>query len=183
MRTLLVGWGGVLLLVAGCGGGGADGFVPTATAPTYEQTYPNGHPLSVSTTSAEILSPEEEMERLINEYRVSLHLNALIDDAALRKVARAHSEHMILHAFVDHVNPEGQWPWDRAVSVGISQREFGETIAVGQATARQAFADLLSSPTHRAVIEDPAWTHIGCGYAVATGTVLVYYWTQNFKRE
>jgi uncharacterized protein YkwD len=131
----------------------------------------------------EVLAREDELTTLTNDYRLSRGLNALVDDAALRRLARAHSEHMILHAFFDHLNPEGDQPWQRAAMAGITWTAFGENLAAGQGSASEAFAALLASPRHKQVIDDPEWSHIGCGYASDPGSAYVHYWTQNFRRE
>ena len=135
-----------------------------------------------STTDAHVVSLEEELTALTNDYRVSKGLNALVDDPKIREVARGQCEHMIVHGFFSHQNPEGQWPWERATMAGIEWIQYGENLAAGQPTARQAFAALLASSGHRAVIEDPGWTHVGCGFASDLQSRHLYYWAQNFKR-
>jgi len=89
---------------------------------------------------------------------------------------------MLDHGFFGHQNPEGQWPWDRAEALGIAFSGYAENLAGGQESAFQAFQDFLASPEHKRVVEDPDWTHIGCGYAQSLGG-LIRYWTQNFKRD
>lgn len=173
---------GLLLVAVGCGGGGGGEGAATAVAPSYERSLPNGHPLAVASADADVRSREDELTRLTNDYLVSRGQNALIVDSELQKVSRAHSQHMIVHGFFDHLNPEGQWPWDRAEAVGIVFTGYGENLAAGQDSAFQAFQDFLASPDHKRVIEDPDWTHLGCGYAQSPGG-LVRYWTQNFKSD
>ncbi len=171
------------LAIVGCGGGNEELPSSLAVAPTCEQIYENGHPLACASSDPVVLSREDELTALTNEYRISLGMDALVDDPALRKLARAHCEHMILHGFFAHVNPEGDWPWDRATLAGIEWADFAENLAAGQETARQAFWQLLSSPEHRRTIEDSAWTHLGCGYAKDATAPYVHYWAQNFKRS
>lgn len=163
----------VLLLGAvGCGSGaGDDGSAPASAPPT------------ATASEVEVVGPEDELTSLTNRYRVAQGRNALVDDASLRRVARSHSEDMALRRFFGHVNPDGAWPEARATLAGISWTAYAENLAGGQSTAAQAFADLLASPSHRSVIDDPGWTHMGCGYAIDPGAPLVHYWTQNFKRE
>lgn len=170
------------LALAACGGGGEEVAAPVATADEVERAYDNGHPVSSASSDPVVLSREDELTALTNEFRVSIGLNALVDDSSLRKLARAHCRHMIVHGFFAHVNPEGHWPWDRASLAGVEWVDYAENLAAGQEKARQAFWNLLASPQHRRVIEDPAWTHIGCGYASDPASEHVHYWAQNFKR-
>lgn len=140
-------------------------------------------PTTATAAEVEVIAPEDELTSLTNRYRVAQGRNALVDDLTLRKVARSHSEDMAMRRFFGHVNPDGLWPEARATMAGIAWTAYAENLAGGQSTAAQAFAQLLASPSHRAVIEDPAWTHMGCGYACDAESPLVFYWTQNFKRE
>lgn len=155
----------------------AESFTPIAAYPQ------NGHPISGTTAAAEVLSRESELESLTNAHRVALGLPALVTRDDVRAVARAHSEHMIVHAFFDHVNPEGDQPWDRATRAGVHWLEYGENIAGGFHTATEAFQAFLQSSGHRANIEDPRWTAHGHGYAENPLGPFVRYWTQNFLRD
>lgn len=164
---------------------------PLAHAPAVlgarEQTYPNGHPLSTASGDAPALSVEEEVARLTNDHRVSLGLPALVHAGEVRDVARAHARHMIVHDFFAHTNPEGDGPGGRLTAAGAAWRETGENLAGGYGSAGEAFAAWLASPGHRSNVEDPDWTHLGCGYAADPGdggaVVYVRYYAQQFVRR
>jgi uncharacterized protein YkwD len=144
------------------------------------------HPLSVPTDDPGTLTFETEVLRLVNDYRVSRGLNALVDSAALRDSARAHSRHMVLHRFFSHTSPEGLEPGDRLTRNGIGWTSVGENVATGYATPQAVFEAWLASPGHRANIESDRWTHAGVGYALDGAPTAefpqVHYWTQNFLR-
>jgi uncharacterized protein YkwD len=179
-------WWPLLLAIAataGCGeGGGAAPDETPAVAGSVELAYPNGHPLSTSSDDTTGLGFENQILQLTNEHRVARGLNALVDSPALRDLSRAHSRHMIEHAFFDHVNPEADAPWDRATKAGVEWGAFGENIGAGQATPQAVFAAWLASPGHRANLEDPAWTQTGAGYAFDASSFYRHYWTQSFMR-
>lgn len=150
-------------------------------------SYDNGHPILFDTDDAATLTVENDVATLTNNHRVALGLNALLSADAHADLGRAHSVHMILHdpSFFAHQNPEGDQPWDRATTAGISYLAFGENIAAGYATPESAFSAWLASQGHKDNIENPLWTHHGVGYAYASSDPAGYghYWTHNFSRQ
>lgn len=166
---------------------GCDGPTQPPPSTLNAKAHLNGHPLVSPTEGAEILDFETELLALVNAHRVSLGLDALVDSGELRDEARAHSEHMIVHRFFDHISPEGLFPATRLDAAGIEWAEVGENIAAGYATPEAVFQGWLSSPGHRTAIEDPDWTHTGVGYAVDGEPTEehphVHYWTQSFVRR
>lgn len=168
------------LASAACSKSDGDDDDPVATlSGTDILTYSNGHPLATDTADPVILDAENQMLTLGNDHRVSLGLNALVDESALRKTARAQSKHMSVHDYFDHVNPEGDNPSDRLNANGISWRSNGENLAAGYDNVHAAFSAWLTSPGHRDNIENPAWTHTGTGYWSGGGRYGTYY-TQVF---
>lgn len=177
---------GVLFLAAGCGGSGEAGeyvLLADPTGGTSELAYPNGHPILFRSTDRDVLSREAELTDLIQNYRVSLGLDALVLDPEMSLLARAHSHHMGQHRFFDHPNPEGDLACDRAIRADVTWTGFGENIATGQETSDEVFADWLASDTHRRVIEDSDWTHVGTGYSWNPSSLGGHLWTTNFKRN
>ena len=173
-----------LAVLAGCQDGDADasGVVPTL----YEnaETYGGGDNPPVRAVAQDPLAraAEEELERLVNDHRVSLKLDGLRIDLALKELALAHAVHMGLHepAFFDHSSPEGDRPEDRAMGRIESFTTIGENIAAGQAIAQAVYQSWLASPSHRANLEDPRWTHMGAGHAILPDSPYVTYWTLDF---
>ena len=169
-------------------GSASEGFPAASAAASNGEavTYPNGHTLLLPTEDAGTLWRESEIVQLVNTHRVSIGLNALIDDAAVRDLARGHSQHMIAHRFFSHTNPEGLTFDDRFTEAGIEWSHAGENIAAGYGTAAAAFQAWMASPGHKENIERDLWTHTGVGYAAdPTPTAsfpYVHYWTQEFLR-
>lgn len=187
-------WAGLLLTVAlaatqtgGCGGGGGGGGSSTAVSPSdtgsATLTYSNGHPLNWDTNDSVTTSFEDQVFTLVNNYRVSLGLNALSHDAPMRRCARGHSRHMRadVHNFFAHVNPEGDSHANRMTTNGIVWTASGENIAAGYTDPNSVFAGWQGSPGHDANMRNPAWTRTGVGYQPgAPLDSFATYWTQLF---
>lgn len=84
--------------------------------------------------------------------------------------------------FFDHRDPAGHEPADRVTAAGYDWSAVGENIAAGSPTATQTMDQWMNSPGHCVNIMDPAFEHIGVGYAEAPGSPYGYYWVQNFGR-
>ena len=72
---------------------------------------------------------ERRINALVNGERRSGNLNPLDLDQNLSKIARAHSQDMANRGFFNHVNPDGEKPWDRLSRAGYScPQTSGENI-------------------------------------------------------
>ncbi|HTF57650.1 MAG TPA: CAP domain-containing protein [Planctomycetota bacterium] len=156
------------LFVVGCQGG--DG--PDSAAFAAEGAA------AVVMTDAYAEANEAELEALVNAHRAELDLEPVTILPELRELAREHSTNMGAHdpAFFDHRTPEGDLPEDRAAR-RIEFTSIGENIAAGQSAAEAVYRSWLASPSHRANLEDPRWTHMGAGHAVLPNSPYVAYWT------
>lgn len=101
-------------------------------------------------------------------------------EARLRCAARVHSLDMVERGFFDHVNPDGESPFDRMERAGYQFRNAGENIAAGQTTPSEVVDGWLQSPGHCANILSPDFTEIGVGYMLAPQDPFAHYWTQTF---
>ena len=99
-------------------------------------------------------------------------------NAQLQCAARLHTVDMLERNFFDHVNPDGEEPWDRITETGYSWGTAGENIAAGQQTAQEVVAGWMSSDGHCANIMDPNFTEIGVG--LVKGGSFGTLWTQVF---
>lgn len=131
--------------------------------------------------SAEVLALEVAAHDLVNAQRTANALPALIMRNDLREVARAHSEDMAARDFFDHVNPDGDDPFDRLDDAGIAFNNAGENIAFNQGfpnPAAVAVDGWMNSQGHRENILRSAFTHAGMGVAVTANGE--HYFTQVF---
>jgi uncharacterized protein YkwD len=107
----------------------------------------------------------EELLGLVNAWRVARGLGALTDSAGLRQAAQEYSRDMLARGYLSHLSPEGQTPGDRVTAAGLAWTVVGENLAEGYSLPRSVFEAWLTSPEHRANLEDERWTHAGAGTA------------------
>jgi uncharacterized protein YkwD len=103
----------------------------------------------------------------------------LVVNEQLRAAARAHSLDMKARDFFDHVNPDGETPYDRIGKAGYDGGlPQGENIAAGQRTPEEVVASWMSSDGHCSNILEPRYAEIGVGFVLGGrfGTL----WTQVF---
>ncbi len=139
----------------------------------------------------ELLELECEVFDLVNQYRAAgadcgaagsfSPTHALLWHETLTQAARLHSLDMGENGFFDHVNPDGEAPWDRVEALGYTNWALiGENIAAGDSTAEGVMNGWMNSDGHCANIMDPNFTQIGVGLAEVPSSDYVYYWTQVF---
>ncbi|MFT5353897.1 MAG: hypothetical protein ACI9KE_001097 [Polyangiales bacterium] len=169
MRWLLI-----LLVCFGCG----DDDVPLGDA------GPGSDAAQVTTPTPDGCGSALEVEEfdLTNDARADEGRPALICDADLAAVARAHSADMCAREYFDHNNLEGQSPGDRVSNAGLAHRGIGENIAAGNGTASETHTQWMNSSGHRGNILSANYTRIGVGYAMCPSGYR-HYWTQVFARS
>lgn len=99
----------------------------------------------------------------------------LAENALLDCAARVHTLDMYERDYFDHVNPDGEAPWDRMERAGYSYSQAGENIAGGSTTPEAVMQQWMSSDGHCANIMSPAFVHTGIGYHAESRL-----WTQVF---
>ncbi|HXJ20219.1 MAG TPA: CAP domain-containing protein [Polyangia bacterium] len=119
---------------------------------------------------------ERELIQLVNRDRARAGLPALIPDANLAAIARAHSRDMAEHEFVGHVSPTTGTAMDRVRRAGLRPDLVLENVgrAYGAAEAESGF---LASPGHRGNLLDPHARRLGVGVVFGrevTGTRPMY---------
>ena len=121
---------------------------------------------------------ESEAFRLLNRDRVENGLLPLRCHDQLLAVARLHCKDMHDRQFFDHINPDGDSPFDRMAQYGIGGWSLaGENIAFGYPSPATVQAAWMDSPGHRANILTAAFTHVGVGLYEKDGQL---FWTQLF---
>lgn len=131
----------VLLLAGGCGGGSSSGG-----------------------SGGDVVG---EFSKIVNDYRASVGCKQLIWDSQLADVAKAHSDDMRRRNYISHVNPDGLGFEDRLQVAGYSNG--AENIAAGQGLAKGALDSWLSSPTHKANIDNCSYAFHGVGVSKLGG--------------
>lgn len=148
---------------------------------------------SSNLTSEQVRVIERQVVRYANAERADLDHTLLVRNPDLAAIARAHSYDMAKRGFYDHVNPDGQDPFDRAEESGINCDIVSENIVIvpwGRTLgpyglewvryedpnrfARDIVAGFMESGGHRYSILTPRHDVIGVGaYAKANDQVAV----------
>ena len=175
----------VFAIAAAATGCGSESGSASGAAPIEKLSYAeNGHPLVTPTENASVFVLESELLRLVNDLRASEGLDALVHWDVVAAVARAHSEHMCVHRFINHVSPEGTTPGERMSMAGVVGSRVGENLAAGYAAPQDVLDSWLTSPGHRENILRKEFTHGGAGYAAdpapTSAFPYIHYWTLNF---
>ncbi len=150
---------------------------PTQTPSAEPTAEPTATPSPTTAPTGE-RAMEQEVLKLVNQARAENRLNPLSWADDLADIARAHSADMIERGFFSHTNPDGQSPFDRIKSNGISYRAAAENIAYGQPDAEAVMNSWMNSAGHRANILNENLKEIGIGAVKDSGETV--YWTQVF---
>ncbi|MEU8823016.1 CAP domain-containing protein [Streptomyces sp. NPDC048636] len=119
---------------------------------------------------------EKQVLSLVNKERAKVGCSPVTADPKLSQLADDFSDDMALRDFFDHINPDGESPWERAERAGILDLG-GENIARGQSTAREVMDTWMDSSSHRANILNCEYTTMGVGaHFDGDGP----WWTQDF---
>ncbi|PCH72288.1 MAG: hypothetical protein COB98_11975 [Flavobacteriaceae bacterium] len=131
--------------------------------------------LAIGSTSDGATKIETETLNLVNVYRVSLGLNALIEIKMMSVQAALHTDYVIEEGKISH-----DYFGKRANYLinNIPAESIGENVAAGFTSAKSVLNAWLNSPAHRSIIENSRYTHTGI--SIKTDTVGKYYFVQLF---
>lgn len=108
------------------------------------------------------LAVEQRMLQMVNAQREAHNIAPLVEDDALRAIARAHGEDMLARGYFSHYTPEGLSPFDRMDQAGIQYTAAGENLAFSP-NLTLAMQGLMQSPGHRANILSKDFHKVGIG--------------------
>jgi Uncharacterized protein with SCP/PR1 domains len=124
---------------------------------------------------------ERQILDLTNVFRLKHGLGALAWHETAAKAARLHSADMAERGYFDHVNPEGEGPFERMAAAGIGDyRAYGENIAAGYRSAFEAHIGWVNSSGHRKNLLHDRFETLGVGVAYDPDSEYGWYYTQNF---
>jgi uncharacterized protein YkwD len=135
------------------------------------------NPASAATSDATL---EQQVLELTNQHRATVGCDPLVGEARLAQTARAHSVNMADNNYMAHADLQGRSPSQRISATGYNWRRTAENVAAGPSTAEAVAQQWLSSPGHRANIENCALTQIGIGHGHNSNARFGHYWTQKF---
>lgn len=119
--------------------------------------------------SANATTNQDSIAQAVNSYRTSHGLPAVAASPTLQAAAQFMAEDMANHGVPNppHYSSDGRGPVQRLADAGypVNLYQIGEIIAWGSTTASGAMTLWLNSPTHLAVLNDPAYHAAGFGVA------------------
>lgn len=121
----------------------------------------------------------DQVLQLVNLERSTAGLAPVVDNDKLNQVASNYNCLMIEEGFFGHLDPvTGRSPGDRAMAGKYSFYAIGENLAAGQQSAAEVMRVWMESSSHKAIILDRRWQHIGI--SVRLGGEHGIYWVQEF---
>ena len=132
-------------------------------------------------------SEEIEVVRLINEYRTSKGLDALLVSDVLSESATKHCLDMAKYGFFSHTTLDSDWfpvgstAGERMVACGYPPfKSWSENIAAGYESADRVFTAWKHSVSHNANMLTRGWTVVGVSRVVDPQSVDGTYWATDF---
>lgn len=124
--------------------------------------------VTASACRSDVIGPDFDPEveafvDLMNAHRVEVGCAPLTWNSFVAEVAQAHSVDMVERGFFAHENPDGLSPFERMTAAGIDYSRAAENIAWGYPTGAAVLDGWLSSPGHRANLENCSLTEHGVG--------------------
>lgn len=118
------------------------------------------------------LAFEKQIVVLLNQVRADSGKGPLTMDNRLFRAARCHSEDMFGNGCFQHDDCDGTSWVTRVTSFGYTY-PFSEVLCSGCSTPEGAVSLWMSSTTHRQILLDAAYHHIGVGFVSNLWTVAV----------
>lgn len=132
---------------------------------------------TIETTNDVVYSSiESEILTLVNDHRISIGLSPLTPLNIISNVAVSHTEYMIEAGVISHDNFSSR---SETLIKSAKAKIVGENVAYGYATAKGAVNGWLNSSAHKAIIENPSYTHFGISTEACKKTSRNYF-TQIF---
>jgi uncharacterized protein YkwD len=122
-----------------------------------------------------------EVVALVNDHRRALGLRSLRVIRSLTRSARWKALHMAHYLYMSHDDPAppiARSAASRIAACGFGGGMWGENIAYGYRTPPAVLQGWLSSPGHKANIENPGYQTTGVGVASHGGRWI--FWAQDF---
>jgi len=133
----------------------------------YEMTYTGdllvSEPLSSTLQSEVNHTAERQIIEITNKYRARHNVQELQSIYKLTEFAREYSKQLALENYVADESSEPKKLSNRLKNAVIEHQKAGENIAFDYVDAIEAVHGWINSPSHRKVLLDKDFTHIGTG--------------------
>lgn len=127
-------------------------------------------------------SAEGDVIAHVNSFRASKGLVQLVVSPTLTAAAQWMASDMATRNYFGHVSRDGRTATQRMADSGYPayQTWSGENLAAGYTSAAEVVQGWIDSPTHHAILVNPAYRAIGVGRAYAAGSTYGWYWAAEF---
>jgi len=110
----------------------------------------------------------------VNTYRQRVGAPPVAQQWQLNQAAYKHASEMASRRYMTHTGADGSNAGTRIGRTGYNWWIWGENVAAGQVTVYQVMSAWYNSPSHRSIMLDRRYQHMGLGRAMASdGTT---YW-------
>ena len=108
----------------------------------------------------------ESILKAVDRERTLRNLSSLTTNFKLGTAAQSKADDMQARHYFAHVDPDGNYIWDKIVAAGYSPyTQLGENLAIEFYDTESLVAAWMNSPTHRANILQPGFKDQGAGLA------------------
>ncbi len=129
----------------------------------------------VPNSFASDLTPENILSA-INKERTMRNLAALNTNFKLSSAAQSKADDMIARHYFSHIDPEGNYIWDKIVAAGYSPYlQLGENLAIEFSSTESLVSAWMNSPTHRANILQEGFKDQGMGLDFGNSSLEQYH--------
>lgn len=142
-------------------------------AVAFQHTTPASALTNCSTSTQALDSAEQELIRLINDFRVANGRQPLKPSPNLSRAAAWMSEDMAARHYFSHTDSLGRSPFQRVRDCGYASSGAGENLAIAGSASTAFNLWLNSTMGHRENMLNSMWVVIGVGRAGS-------YWTVDF---
>jgi uncharacterized protein YkwD len=143
-------------------------IVGLVAAPSNTSAAPAAVPPVVSVLAPRPTYYATDVQYLVNAYRRRAGVPAVSLSWQLNSAAVAHAKDMASRRFMSHTGSDGSNAGTRISRTGYRWWIWGENVAAGQVTSSQVVWAWLNSPSHKAIMLDRRYRHMGLGRAVAS---------------
>jgi len=140
-------------------------------------------PLSgVFANAATLDGGESDLLAQVNSFRASRGLATLVISDSLTVAAKWMATDMAVNNYFQHTSLDGRSPTQRMADAGYPAFSTwaGEDLAAGYTSAALVLQGWINSPTHLAVLTNPAYRAIGIGRAYSSASQYGWYWDADF---
>jgi len=125
---------------------------------------------------------ESDLLAQVNGFRASRGLATLVISDSLTVAAKWMATDMAVNNYFQHTSLDGRSPTQRMADAGYPAFSTwaGEDLAAGYTSAAQVLQGWINSPTHLAVLTNPAYRAIGIGRAYSSASQFGWYWDADF---